>query len=125
MKKIKKIEFVEDNKPIHSGFKIDNLEEIVVITGENNSGKTNFARGFKDVKAKFYDFDGNEIENLKTIFISAENIQPGESEAKPSEKNSGLYKNLSELFENLNIKLSISDHGDTKGVIETLFFILY
>src|SRR3989344_345305 len=110
---IKKIKIKNEYRTIPENFML-NLEKITVITGENNSGKTNFIKavaglakvGKNLVGVEFLD-ENDGFVNPEIIFIAAENIQPDQDEAKFSAKTTSLIKNLSKLFSSLerNFKL--------------------
>ncbi|MEK7657667.1 MAG: helix-turn-helix domain-containing protein [Patescibacteria group bacterium] len=121
---IKKIKITKEYKTIPKDFELD-LEKITVITGENNSGKTNFIQAInsrKDTKfinAEFLNETGASL-TPSIVYIAAENIKPSDSESKSSAKTTGLIKNLSELFSNLGIKFELENKEDIKGYIKNL-----
>ncbi len=121
---IKRIKITKKNKTIPLGFALE-LEPITVITGENNSGKTNFIQAVcekKDAeftKAAFLDEDGQPL-TPEIIYIAAENIKPSDSETKSSTKKTGLIENLLKLFSNLNIEFKLEGKGDIVQEIENL-----
>ena len=116
---IKKIKITEKYKTIPKDFVLE-LEQMTVITGENNSGKTNFIKAVNaggDVK--FLDKDDKEL-TPEIIYIAAENIKPSDSECKSSAKTTGLIKNLSKLFSNLEIKFKLEKKSNIIKEIEAL-----
>lgn len=122
---IKKIEIVKPHKTIPDNFKLE-LEKMTVITGENNSGKTNFCQAVisKDKeenfdKVKFLDEEGDSL-IPDIVYIAAENINPADSEAKSSAKTTGLVTNLSKLFSDFEIKFELTEQNKIIGYIETL-----
>lgn len=121
---IKKIKIIKPYKTIQKDFELE-LERMTVITGENNSGKTNFIQAVnsrKDTKftnAEFLDEKGAPL-TPSIVYIAAENINPSDSESKSSAKTTGLIKNLSELFSNLGIKFEVENKKEIRGYIENL-----
>ncbi len=121
---IKKIKITKSHKSIQEGFELD-LEKMTVITGENNSGKTNFIqavtskKGLKFLNAEFTDEEGSPL-IPSIIYIAAENINPSDSESKSSAKTTGLIKNLSELFSNLGVKFEVENIEKISGYIKNL-----
>ena len=121
---IKKIRIIKLHKTIQKDFELE-LEQMTVITGENNSGKTNFIQAInsrKDTKftnAEFLDANGVPL-TPSIVYIAAENINPSDSESKSSAKTTGLIKNLSELFSNLGIKFEVENKEEIKGYIKNL-----
>ncbi len=124
MNKVSSIVFIDDNKTIKSGFRLDSLKNINVITGQNNSGKTNFVLGIIDKKAKFLDESEGEIKNIKIVYIAAENIEPDENECKTSAESSKLFENLSNLFLDLGISFTIKEQDKVQEVVDSLFIKL-
>ena len=106
---IKKIKITKEYKTIPKDFVLK-LGQMTVITGENNSGKTNFIKAVNDEKdEKNVEFLDESEKNLtpEIIYIAAENIRPSDSECKSSAKTTSLIKNLSELFSNLKINFEL------------------
>lgn len=119
---IKSIEIIKKYKTIPDNFVLK-LEQMTIITGENNSGKTNFIKALNDKKraenVKFLDESKGEL-TPKIIYIAAENISPSESECKPSQKTSGLIENLSGLFSNIGVTFKLEKEDDIVKGIEDL-----
>lgn len=125
---IKKIKITKEYKTIPKDFEL-NLEKMTVITGENNSGKTNFIRAAageakvkvkkEPIEAEFLD-ENNKFLIPVIVYIAAENINPSDSESKSSTKTSGLVKNLSGLFVDLEIKLELKKQGEVIEAIKAL-----
>jgi AAA15 family ATPase/GTPase len=125
---IKKVKINQKYRTIPENFELD-LENTTVITGINNSGKTNFIKilageaknGRIPIEALFYDENDSEI-SPEIVYIAAENVQPSESEAKSSSKSSGLVANLSKLISNMGYKLKLENHdsliSDIKELVE-------
>ena len=117
---IKKIKIKNEYKTIPENFVLE-LEQMTVITGENNSGKTNFIRAVAGeakvkkelVKVEFLDENDKPL-IPEIVYIAAENIQPAEDEAKFSGKTTGLIKNLSRLFSNLERKFKLEKQSEIK-----------
>lgn len=114
---IKKITIKDDYKTISANFSLE-LGRITVITGGNNSGKTNFIKTIagdaktgkgktkKDVEVEFFD-ENNNLIKPRIIYISAENIKPSDNESNSSAKTSNLIKRLSGLFVDVELKPTI------------------
>ncbi|TSC84828.1 MAG: ATP-dependent old family endonuclease [Parcubacteria group bacterium Gr01-1014_13] len=121
---IKKIKIKKSHKTIQKDFELD-LEKTTVITGKNNSGKTNFIQAVnakKDVEftnAEFLDEKDKLIIPI-TIYIAAENINPSDNESNSSAKKSSLIQNLAELFSNLGIKFILEEQPKIIQEIKTL-----
>jgi len=119
---IKSIEIIKKYKTIPDNFVLK-LEQMTIITGENNSGKTNFIKALNDKKraenVKFLDESKGEL-TPEIIYIAAENISPSESECKPSQKTSGLIENLSWLFSNIGVTFKLEKEDDIVKGIEDL-----
>ena len=119
---IKKIKIIEKWKTIPKDFVLE-LKQLTVITGENNSGKTNFIEAVNNdgTKVEFLDENDGKL-TPKIVYIAAENIKPSDSECKPSAKGTGLIKNLAELFSNLEVKLELENKvniiENIKGLID-------
>ncbi len=125
---IKKIKITREYKTIPKDFVLE-LGQMTVITGENNSGKTNFVKavageakvGRTLIKAEFLDEHDNAL-IPEIVYIAAENIKPSGDEAKFSNKTSGLIKNLSRLFSNLGRGFRLERQNeiirDIRGLIE-------
>jgi len=120
---IKKINIkTGDGKTIESGFCL-NLDQLTIITGENNSGKTNFmklvAGESKTGETEFLDENGKPI-TPEIVYIASENIKPSDDVAKHSARNTSLIKNLSKLFSSLGFKLNLSSQDDLVETIQTV-----
>lgn len=121
---INKITITKKNKTIKKGFELP-LAQMTVITGKNNSGKTNFIQAVYSKKdgefsnAEFSDEKNNKL-TPSIVYIAAENIIPSDSESKSSTKKAGLVRNLSELFANLGIKLELEKPDKPIKTIKTL-----
>jgi predicted ATPase len=125
---IETIKIKNEYKTIPENFPLE-LGRMTVITGENNSGKTNFIKivageakiNRKIIEAEFLD-KNNKILTPEIVYIAAENIQPKEDETKFSLKTTGLIRNLSKLFSNLERKFKLEKQneiiGDIKNLIE-------
>ena len=80
---IKEIIITEKHKTIPKDFMLE-LERITVITGENNSGKTNFIKAVNSKKnVKFFSEEKVEL-TTEIVYIAAENIKPSDDECKSS-----------------------------------------
>src|SRR3990167_1528569 len=123
MKKISKIVFNEENKTIKKGFLLDGLKDFIVITGENNTGKTNFIQGIAEGKVQFNDRDDKPMNTseIRIVHIKAENVEPTEGETKFSAENTALFDNLSDLFNSLGINFNLDKEQETKDNIDKLF----
>ncbi|HEY9586233.1 MAG TPA: AAA family ATPase [Candidatus Paceibacterota bacterium] len=116
---IKKIKITKEYKTIPKDFILE-LGQMTVITGENNSGKTNFIKAVNEGKGvEFLNESAGKL-NPEIVYIAAENINPSDSECKPSVKTSGLIENLSELFSNLKVKFELKNKEDIIKDIENL-----
>lgn len=123
---IKKITILDEYRTIPEKFLLE-LKHMTVITGENNSGKSNFIRavaglakvGKKEISVEFLDESEKPV-TPKIVYIGAENIKPDENEAKFSAKTTNLIKNLSTLFSNLERKFILEGHSEIVGEIENL-----
>ncbi|MFZ3020143.1 MAG: AAA family ATPase [Minisyncoccia bacterium] len=123
---IKKIKIPNKYRTIGNNFELI-LSKLTVITGENNSGKTNFiqvaAKEAKDkkksVEVEFLDENDKPL-YPEIVYIAAENIKPTEDETKFSAKTSGLVKNLSKLFSNLEREFKLEKQDEIVGDIENL-----
>lgn len=104
---IRKIKILEKYKTIPENFVLE-LKHLTVITGENNSGKTNFIEAIDKVKVEFLN-ENNEKLTPEIVYIAAENIRPSDGECKSSAKATGLIKNLAKLFSNLEIKFDLEN----------------
>ena len=106
---IKKIKIIEKWKTIPKDFVLE-LKQLTVITGENNSGKTNFIEAVNNdgTKVEFLDENDGKL-TPKIVYIAAENIKPSDSECRSSAKTTGLIKNLAELFSNLEVKFDLEN----------------
>ena len=104
---INRIEITRKSKSIPASFGL-NLDKLTVITGENNSGKTNFIKAIQGANVRFVDENTTEV-IPKIIYIAAENIKPSDSETKPSNKTSGLIENLSELFSVIGTRFELTE----------------
>ncbi len=121
---IKKIKITKPHKTIQKSFELE-LGQMTVITGENNSGKTNFIQAVTNKKdteflnAEFLDEKDAPL-TPSIVYIAAENINPSDSESKSSAKTTGLIKNLSELFASLEVKFELKKKDEIIGEIKTL-----
>ena len=117
---IKKIKIIEEWKTIPKDFVLE-LKQLTVITGENNSGKTNFIEAVNNngAKVEFLN-ENNEKLTPKIVYIAAENIRPSDDECKSSAKTTSLIKNLSKLFSNLEIKFELENKGNIIEEIKDL-----
>lgn len=105
---IKKIKIIAKSKTIPKDFVLE-LKQMTVITGENNSGKTNFIKAvYDESEVEFLD-ENDEKLTPKIVYTVAENIKPSDSECKSSAKGTGLIKNLAELFSNLEVKFELEN----------------
>jgi len=104
---VKKIKVIEEYRTIPKDFVLE-LKQLTVITGENNSGKTNFIEAVDKTKVEFLD-ENDEKLAPEIIYIAAENIRPSDGECKSSAKTTGLIKNLAKLFSNLEIKFELEN----------------
>jgi predicted ATPase len=94
MPRIKTITIPSVYRSIPADFKLD-LADFTAITGENNTGKTNFVEAIATRKATFVD-DGGNIVEVTPVYISAESIV-GDEELKIG-KTAEAFKALSELL---------------------------
>jgi hypothetical protein len=99
MTKISRIEFEARNRSIPQGFVLPELGDTTVITGPNNSGKTNFINGVNEFAkyARLFDENGTEIASIQPIYIPAEIIITDEQLFKIG-KTSDLIKTLKEYI---------------------------
>jgi predicted ATP-dependent endonuclease of OLD family len=115
---IKQIQVVDGAATIPSGFCVE-LSSLTVITGENNVGKTNFINLVKDKEVKFK--DENDADILPEIlYVSADNIKPGEDTYKSSAKTTDFIEKVSSLFLNLGLEFKLTREAD----ISTQFNLL-
>ena len=126
---IKKITIKDEYRTIPLDFSLE-LEKMTTITGKNNSGKTNFIKvvageakakkGQKSekVESEFFDEKNSQIIDPTIVYVGAENINPSDSESNSSAKTSGLIRNLSKLFTNLEIKLKLEELEKVTGIIK-------
>lgn len=123
---INKIKITQKYNTIPKDFELK-IGRMTVITGENNSGKTNFIRTVageakvnkKIVKVEFSDESDTPL-TPEIVYIASENTQPAEGEAKFSAKNTSLIKNLSKLFTNLERKFKLEGQNLIVEDIENL-----
>ena len=113
-----KIKVIEMYKTIPEDFVLE-LKQLTVITGENNSGKTNFIEAVDKTKVEFLD-ENDEKLDPEIVYIAAENIRPSDGECKSSAKTTGLIKNLTKLFSNLEIKFELKNKENIIENIEDL-----
>jgi len=106
---IKKIKIIEGYKTIPKDFILE-LKKLTVITGENNSGKTNFIEALQNKRGVEFINKNNEKLIPEIAYIAAENIRPSDNECKPTAKTTNLIKNLSNLFSNLDIKFELKNN---------------
>ena len=104
---IKKIKVTKKSKTITANFELE-LGQITVITGENNSGKTNFIKAVNSKKNIEFTNEAGAESSPKIVYIAAENIKPSETETKSSAKGSNLISNLSALFSSLGIPFELT-----------------
>jgi predicted ATP-dependent endonuclease of OLD family len=127
---IKKIRIIKKSKTIPKDFELE-LEQITVITGKNNSGKTNFVEAInsreketqKLNKVEFIDEGGNILEiEPEIIYIKAENIKPSEDALKSTAKTTWLVENLAKLFLNagFGVKLDRDDREKIEEILEDI-----
>lgn len=91
MDKIKKIIVNREYKSIPDKFELE-INDFTVITGENNSGKTNFIKTIDDGKVKFLDRNNKDItSSVEITYIPAESIL-GDDSFKVAEKNEVIKK---------------------------------
>jgi len=95
MSKIARVEFKAKNRSIPQGFILPDLGRTTVITGPNNSGKTNFINGVNEFNkyAQIFDANGAELTDIQPIYIPAEVIITDEQLFKIG-KTSDLIKTL-------------------------------
>ena len=95
------IEIKKKNLPIDKGFKLEGMKKMNIIVGKNSVGKTKF---FESIEKEYGDI-------FDITFIKAKDINPSENQFKSTASTSDLIKNVSKLFNNLNIKpnLNIKD----------------
>lgn len=115
--KVKKVEIIKKHRTIFPKFSID-LNDMTVITGKNNSGKTNFIKAINEGKAIFY--NGKRKLKPDVIYIPAEQIQPTEDALKYTNKTSSLIVNLSKLFNSLGVNFEFKEKNKIKKNIEDL-----
>ncbi len=88
------IEIEDSNPPIFGGFQLDNLKDLNVIVGKNNTGKTKF---FESVEKKYKD-------SIKVVFIKANVVNPSDDMFKTSSTSASLMKILSSIIgENIRL----------------------
>jgi len=72
---IRKIKVIEEYKTIPKDFVLE-LKQLTVITGENNSGKTNFIEAVNNESGVEFIDKNDEKLNPEIVYIAAENIRP-------------------------------------------------
>lgn len=99
MAKIYKIKFIEENRSIPQGFVLPELGDTTVITGPNNSGKTNFITGINEFGkyAELLDNADTQLTEIQPIYIPAEIVITDEQLFKIG-KTSDLIKTLKEYI---------------------------
>ncbi len=122
---IEKIKITKKNKTIRKDFELP-LTQMTVITGENNSGKTNFIEAVvkKDKEtekftSEFLTREGNPI-IPEIVYISDKNISPSDDELSSSKQTSSLVSNLSKLFSNIGIEFELTKKDEISKVIKDL-----
>jgi len=116
---IRKIRITKAEKTVPKDAKLE-LGHMTVITGENNSGKTNFIKEILGKNVKFIDENNEPINNLEIVYIAAENIKPSENELKYSAVTSNLITNLVKLFSNLGFKFKLDNKENTLNVFNEI-----
>lgn len=117
MKKISKIKLNVKYKSIKKPFNLK-LGDLTVITGVNNSGKTNFIEAVNEGK-KYFNFEdsaGNDItDSVETTYIPAE-IVVADDKFKIG-KTSDLIKELKKhIAGNPIFKLQVNDNDNKQGI---------
>ncbi len=116
---IKKIKFTQEDRCIPSGFEIE-LENLLIITGENNAGKTTFINAINNKRyIKMYDENDTiiDINSIELIHFPCDNVSPANSECKASASNTNLIKKLTKLFSELDIDFQLDNREDVKNII--------
>lgn len=118
---IDKIVITRKEKTIPKDFELK-LNKMTVITGENNSGKTNFVKSILGSNCKFLDESGSdlEIDESGFIYIPAENIRPADDVFKYSAVSTHLISNLAKLFSNLGLGFKLSDEENIVAVFNDI-----
>lgn len=106
---LNKIEIKKANPPIESGFQLDELKDLNIVVGKNNSGKTRF---FESIEKKY------EQEALTVVYIPANQVNPQDDYFKTSSASSALIAILALLLED---DISLSNHKDVEKKIEGVF----
>jgi AAA15 family ATPase/GTPase len=114
---IKEIKFTTEQKTIPAGFLLE-LDNLTVITGENNAGKTNFVKAVSE--RSNIEFESDEGVVPEIVFIAADNIAPSNDECKSSASSAKLIKRLTALFNNLNIEFELVDKEAAVTTINNL-----
>lgn len=115
MARIKTITISSIYRSIPSGFHLD-LANFTAITGENNTGKTNFVEAIANKKASFVDDAGAQIEVIP-VHVAAESIA-GDEELKIG-KTAEAFKTISELI-TVDPSFNLEDTEDARSVSRTL-----
>jgi ABC-type lipoprotein export system ATPase subunit len=100
----------KDNPPVFEGSGLVDLQKLNIIIGKNGSGKTRFLEGLIRDFSKEYNF----------IPIKANNVIPSNDAMKTSAASSSLIKDISKLFENLNITPVLKNEPDIKSKVSEL-----
>ncbi|MFZ2038676.1 MAG: AAA family ATPase [Minisyncoccia bacterium] len=116
---IKIIKIPKKEKTVPEGFTLE-LENMTVITGENNAGKTNFINAVRGKNSEFTDDKGLKVTTPKIVYIAAENIRPSDNELKFSATSTNLVTNLAELFSNLGFEFVLKDKEGFLNIINDI-----
>ena len=87
---LNEINISKKNLPIDSGFKLEELRNLNVIVGKNNSGKTRFFESVNELYKK--------DNNILVVYIRANEVNPEDDYYKSSTTTSSLVEILSGLF---------------------------
>lgn len=115
MKKISKIKIGEKYRTIPKGFELDILN-FTMITGENNTGKTNFVKAIVEGKASFFTADGSDVTgSVEVIYIPAEGVK-GDEELKIGKTSTVVEAVKSLVAGDPVFKLDTDDKNSVKEV---------
>lgn len=116
---IKEIKVNRPSKTIPAGFSIE-LKKITVITGENNTGKTNFIKAVDSAKGVEFIDDSGTACQPQIVYIPAENVVPSANEWKAKSGSANLIVNLAKLFANLGVEFQLEKKDEIAKDIENL-----
>ena len=94
------IEIKETHKSIQAGFRLDDLKDLNIVIGKNNSGKTTL---FEAIESNF-----KEERDIRVVYIRSKEVEVKE-EFKTTTKSSLFIKNLSNICQTLGHSVSVPD----------------